>query len=108
MVEEIQSTEAIEANFEVVTDCKVTSRNLFQKVEDSCLDLLILQDLGNIHVEEVLEGYNYILAVLRDLEGRDESLLGLVKLMVLGEELVPGGGVHQGFSRLKYEKAMSF
>ena len=90
VVEEIQSTEAIEANFEVVTDLKVG--HLLQKVEDGCLDLRIFKDLGNIHVEEVLEGYNYILAVLSDLEGRDKGLLGLVDLVVLVKELTRGRG----------------
>ena len=59
---------------------------------------MIFQDLCHIHVEEVLKRHNGVLAILGDIKGRDKGLLGLVELMVLGEELVPGRGIDQSLS----------
>ena len=96
MVEQIHSRETIKANLEMVTDLNM--RNLIQKIGYCCLDLWITQYLCHIHVEEVLKRHNGVLAILSDIEGRDKGLLGLVELMVLGEELVPGRGIDQSLS----------
>ena len=84
VIEQVQSTHPIKAKFDVVLDLEMSS-SLFNKDHYGCLYLWIIQDLGNIHVDERLQRYNNVFAVLRDLEGRYKILFGLNEAVVFGE-----------------------